>query len=164
VELVVVIGIVLVILGGVLSMLVVAFRTQSGQSARTDALDEMRGATARMTKEIRQALSIATCSSTQVLDMQTLINGTQARVIYDVSGTNLRRTRDPSPATAPCVPASNAITMTAGLNSTAVFAYSPTTWTSAPAVVTITVIVQPRQSGATPVTLRTDIQLRNSTG
>ncbi len=73
-------------------------RSERISQARQDAEVTMRAAINQATQDLRQAISIASTSTATNLDMQTLIDGVQHHIVYQVVGTapnaTLQRTID----------------------------------------------------------------------
>lgn len=76
----------LLILGVVLSSFDSGTKSERISQARQEALVSLRQAMTQMTKELRQATSVATTSTATHIDMQTLVSGAAHHVVYDVSG------------------------------------------------------------------------------
>jgi Tfp pilus assembly protein PilW len=165
VELVFASALFLLLLGGVLAMLDSATRAERGQQSRRDALVELREAMTRITKDLRQALVVADApgSGHSRLEITTLISGDEHPIVYEVVGGEFRRSLDGGGPTA----------LASGIAVTAdpTFCYSfdsvgktciddggpPSPVTS----VRITLARTPDASSGGPITLATDVQLRN---
>ncbi len=98
VEMVIATGLFMLLVGAVFAALDSGVKTERITQARQDALLDMRQAMTRMTKELRQAVSVDDQSTATKLDIQTLISGVQHHVVYDVVNASpnaiLRRTID----------------------------------------------------------------------
>lgn len=156
VELVVVMGLLLVVMGSILSAYMTGVRTEKAAEVRDVALEELRYSMARLTKDVRQAVSIEASSSTSRLAIQTLINGVQHRVVFEVVGTELRRTV----GTGSPVPIARRVVRSD------VFCYDAPTCAAASPIegielVRLSLEVKPSQATAPPMVLATDVQLRN---
>jgi len=157
----------MLILLAVLSSLDSGTRSERISQARQEAEVTMRSAMSQVTRDLRQAVSIASGSTATLLDMQTLIDGVQHHVVYQVVGTSpnatLQRTVDSSAAT----------TLAKNIVAPQAFCYqyidpscvassisalsSPNDLSSVRISIQLTPIVF--QSGS--ITLATDVQLRN---
>lgn len=139
----------LVVVGSLLTVFESVQRTQMFAQERSQTLDDMRLALDRITKETRQASSVAATSTASVLDMQTYVNGTPTHVVYEASGSALTRA-DAGGSPVPIL---------SNLNSTAVFTYAPAV--DGAQVVTITLNVHPARRPDTVVSLTSEVRLRN---
>lgn len=139
------------VVGAMLSSFSSLQRAAARESSRSQTTDEVRLAMDRMTKDIRQAISIRAGSGPSYLEMDTFIDGVESRVIYDASsGTHLTRSVDgPS------------VRILERLQSTAVFLYAPDVLD--PALVSITLVSKPENFSVdqSDVTLTSEVQLRN---
>jgi Tfp pilus assembly protein PilW len=164
IELVIVTAISIVILGAVLSMLDSGTKTERGTEARHSVLLALRGAVERVDKDLRQATLVASTSTTSCLDMQTYISGVTHRVVYQVIGGEFRRTLD---GTVACTGTqTSAATLVSHMSTTAVFCYDPPTCaaTGPPspiALVRVSLAATPEVFSGGPISLATDIRLRN---
>ena len=152
----------LVILLAVLATLDSGTKSERISQARQDALVDLRSAMAQMTKEIRQADSVASTSNQSRLDIQTFVGGAVHRVVYDVVGTPpnalLRRSLD----------GGTPVVLTDRVIAPQPFCYEfdqPNCLSTTPTVnlssVRISLELSPVAFGAGSVTLATDVQLRN---
>lgn len=144
-------GLLMVVVGSVMGMYQTMQRSSVRQQARSEALDHLRVAMERMTKDIRQAVDIRDASGPSYLEMDTYVNGVEQRVEYDAtSGTELVW-RTPG----------TELTLLTQLSSSSIFTYAPDVGTAT--VVTITLGVRPeRFLGDTDVIdLVSEVQLRN---
>lgn len=125
-------------------------RTTTRQEQRSHTTDDVRLAMDRITKEVRQAETIRSGSSTSVLDMDTFINGVATRVTYTASGTTLTRTVG-----------STTQTVLTRLSSITPFAYTPSV--TAPTLIGVTLQARTQTSTAEAaiVSLTSDVRLRN---
>jgi Tfp pilus assembly protein PilE len=164
-----------------LAALDTATKAERGQDARHQAMLEIRGAMDRFTKELRQATSIDPTSNHTMLKMKTLIAGVETQITYDlvdagggtydfrravgagaavtlvknmVTGTTPLGTPDPpfcysyysAGAPSQCIDATNA----AG-------GRVPDALTA----IRVTLAKAPESNPSEPITLGTDVQLRN---
>ena len=138
----------LVIVGSLLTVFESVQRTQMFTQERSQTLDDMRVALSRITKEARQASSVAPTSTASKLDLQTYVNGVATQVVYEAAGSTLTRTAGGSAAP-----------ILSNLNSTVVFTYAPAVTQTQ--VVTITLNVHPVRRPDTVVSLTSEVRLRN---
>ncbi|MEX0873746.1 MAG: prepilin-type N-terminal cleavage/methylation domain-containing protein [Actinomycetota bacterium] len=156
IELMVATAIFMILLLPVLSLLDSGTRTERANQVRHDALVDLRGAMTRITKDVRQALSIDPASSKTKLDMTTIVGGVDRRVIYQLSGGTLTRSIDggtPGP-------------LAERVTSTEVFCYDPPDCTltappADPSSVRVAIALEPVVFSGGPLTLATDVELRN---
>lgn len=154
-----------------------ATKNERGQQARTEAMIDVRQAMTRMTKETRQALSLSPTSTRTKIDMQTYVGGARNRVTYElVSGTITRKACVEPSATPSCsLPttghplASSVIAVNPGPPATtvSVFCYDPPICAlpaplSHPRSVRISMGIHPEVFSGGPITLATDVKLRNT--
>jgi type II secretory pathway pseudopilin PulG len=147
-ELTVTMMLMLVVVGALLAVFESVQRTASFTQARVESTDEMRLAIERLSKELRQASSITSTSTSSTLDMQTYINGVQTHVVYVASGDVLKRTSG-----------TTTIELLHDLDSTAVFAYTPDVIGTQ--VVTLSFAVRPKRRPDTVLNLTSEVRLRN---
>jgi type II secretory pathway pseudopilin PulG len=177
-----------ILLLGAFSALDVGTRAERGQQARHDAMLEVRGAMDRFTKELRQATWINPGSTHQMLEMNTLIAGVDKRVKYELVATggdlyDLRRTVSsvPTPSTASVATPGPTQTLVSHMvvgttpfgSPDPPFCYSyysagnPSECIDGGAVppvltaVRVTLAKDPEFNPAEPITLATDVKLRN---
>lgn len=164
-----------------LTALDVATKAERGQDARNQAMLEIRGAMDQFTKELRQATSIDPTSHHTMLKMKTLISGVETQITYQlvdtggglydlrrtvgagsavtlvrnmVTGTTPLGTPDPpfcysyysAGAPSECIDATNAV---GGRVPDALTA------------IRLTLAKAPESNPSEPITLGTDVQLRN---
>jgi type II secretory pathway pseudopilin PulG len=158
IELVIASGIFLIMLVAVLNVLDTGTKQERAQQARHSAMLQLRNSMTRMTKDIRQVISIAPSSSQTRLDTQTYLSGAQHHVVYQITSTELTRTIDGGAATPM---ATRVVAGTA-------FCYDPpacalTNPPAEPTTVRITVAVVPEAFSRGPITLATEVELRNVT-
>jgi Tfp pilus assembly protein PilW len=161
IELVIVSAIGLVILGAVLSLLESGTKTERATQARDTALTALRQAESAIDKDLRQAIPpIAATSTASSLDIQTYIAGSQHHVVYAVASGTLTRTLD----------GATPVVLATHVTSTAPFCYDYDTVantcaggppTSATRVVHVELAATPDVFSGGPITLATDIELRN---
>jgi type II secretory pathway component PulJ len=158
-ELLVGTSIFVIIVFAVFSVLDSGTTAERGQQARHDTLLETRAAMTRMSKDIRQAVSLSPTSTRSRLQVQTYISGTALDVIYELNA-NDQITRKIG-TTGPATPIIERVTTDTP------FCYDPdsactaTTPSTALSKVRINLSVQPDVSNARAITLATDIELRN---
>lgn len=154
VELMIAAAIFMVLLGAVLTMLDSGTRTERAQQARHDALLDLRTALLRIDKDLRQALSISSDSTRDRLVMHTLIAGEAHIVAYEVLAGELTRSIDGTGAG-----------RLASRVTALPFCYDPPDCVaSAPAgprMVRVSLQVTPEVASSGPITLATDVHLRN---
>lgn len=158
-ELLIVVAVFTLILVASLGVLQAATRTERGQQSRSDALDGVRIAMARVTKDLRQAISVDPSSDATRLKMVTIVDGATSAVIYDVVDGVLRRQVD-SASPSPVV---ERVLTSASLP----FCYDPPTCTGVspaqtPPSVMVVIELEPDVSDAPPIKLATTIKLRNA--
>jgi type II secretory pathway pseudopilin PulG len=150
-ELTITIGLVLIVVGVMLDSLGSAQRSERYASDRTEALDSMRSAIARFTKDVRQADGVDENGSASHLEADTYVQGAVAHVVYDASGGVLTRTVGSAPTE----------TLIDRLATDAIFTYEPTLETAE--VVTIVLEVEPMTSPETTIELTSEVRMRNRT-
>ena len=164
-----------------LTALDVTTKAERGQQARHEAMLDIRGAMDRFTKELRQATSIDPTSNHTVLKMKTLISGVETQVTYelfDVGGGkyDFRRTVG---AGTPVTLVKNMVTGSTPLGTPdPPFCYSyysagaPSQCIDATnaaggrvpdalTAIRVTLAKAPESNPSEPITLGTDVQLRN---
>jgi prepilin-type N-terminal cleavage/methylation domain-containing protein len=124
-------------------------RSESYSRGRTEALDTMRTALGRMTKDLRQAYAINGTPDATTLDVNTYVNGVPERVLYDMSGSTLTRRVNGGPA----------VPLQKGLTSQSIFTYTPDA--QFPDVVSIVFVVKPPNLPDTTLTLNAEVTFRN---
>jgi type II secretory pathway component PulJ len=149
IELTVTMGILLIVMGSLLTVFESAQRTQSFATNRSETLDEMRLAMEQMSKDIRQATVIDASSSTSRIEMDTYVLGVTEHVIYEATGDVLTRS----------VGASSGAPLQRRLVETSLFTYSPTI--TGAQIVTMTLRVAPKNAPDTVLELTSEIRLRN---
>lgn len=158
IEMAVVLGILLSVVGATFGVLDRSVTTQQAQASRGEALDAAREAMARTSKDVRQAMSVSMTSTPSRLEMVTLVNGVTRSVVYSVASTRLQRQVD----------GGGWVDVARDLTSSAVFCYDPPACTAAgptsttTSIVRVALNVKPRWSTAPTITLATDIQIRNA--
>ena len=149
VELTITVGLVLVVVGVMLDSLGSAQRSERYAADRTEALDSMRGAIARFTKDVRQAEGVDEGASVSHLEADTYVQGVAARVVYDASGGVLTRTVDGGAAEV----------LIDRLVTDSVFDYEPSAEIAE--LVTIVLEVEPMTSPETTIELTSEVRMRN---
>lgn len=150
IELSITMGILLIVMGSLLSVFTAAQRTQSFASNRSETLDEMRLAMDQMTKDIRQATLIDATSGASRIEMDSYVLGVTQHVIYETSGSTVTRS----------IGSSTGIPLLTRLVSTPIFTYSPNV--TGAQVVTVTLRVSPRNAPETVLELTSEIRVRNT--
>lgn len=139
---------------------------ERGTQARAVALAETRDTINRMTKEVRQATALALSSNRSTLDMTSYIDGAQTRIVYYVSAGELRRAATQQLATDPLSGPYAALVK--GVVAPDIFCYdapaclADNPQTALPALVRISIVVQPDQRNVAPLSLALDVHLRNA--
>jgi type II secretory pathway component PulJ len=156
IELLVASSIFIILLLPVLSLLDSGTRTERANQVRHDALVDLRGAMTRITKDVRQALSIDPASSKTMLDMTTIVSGSDHRIVYQLTGSTLTRSIDGGTPGA----------LAENVTSTEVFCYDPpdcalTAPPDDPSAVRVAIALEPVVFSGGPLTLATDVELRN---
>lgn len=143
-------GILLIVMGSLLSVFGAAQRTQSFATNRSETLDEMRLTMDQMSKDIRQATLLDPASTVSRIEMDTYVLGATQHVVYEASGTSITRS----------IGSSTGIPMLSRLVSASIFSYTPSV--ADVQVVTITIRVTPRNAPETVLELTSEIKLRNA--
>lgn len=149
IELTITVGLVLVVLGVMLNSLASAQRSERYAADRTEALDSMRAAIARFTKDVRQAEGVDEASTASHVEMDTYVQGAAAHVVYDATGGVLTRTVGASPTEV----------LIDRLATDAFVTYEPAVETAE--VVTIVLEVAPMTSPETTIELTSEVRMRN---
>jgi prepilin-type N-terminal cleavage/methylation domain-containing protein len=118
---------------------------------RTLAVQSMRDAMDRMTRELRQATNIVPTPSISHVEFDTYDLGKPVHITYDATGPTLTRQ----------VGTGTPATLLTGLVSTSLFTYSPDTNTTT--AVDIDLQLKPSNMPNTIVELKSDVELRNLT-
>lgn len=160
IELTVAAALSMILLMSALSLLDGATRTERRTQARLDVVVSLRDAMAQTTKEARQALTIDATSTRSKLVMDTLVGGATHHVIFEVSGTDYRVTDTTVGGTAR--------TIVRHVSMTQPFCYDPNATPpcaaaspSSPTSIQITIAATPEVLSGGPITLSSDVQLRN---
>ena len=143
------VGLVLVVVGALLSSLSIAQRGERFAADRAEALDEMRGAMARVTKDLRQADGLDAGALADHFEADTYVQGVAAHVVYDVSGGILTRQ----------VNGGSSEVLAEPLVTDAVFTYEPDA--ASAEVVAIRLEIRPRTSPDTTIELTSEVRMRN---
>jgi hypothetical protein len=142
-------------------------RAEHASHTKHEAFQELRGALSRASTDIRQATDVNPSSTSASLDIQTLVQGAPKRMIFSVAGSSFRRTM--------CLEANFDFASTCGgapaelvanVTTALPFCYNPpdcsaTAPVAALGLVRITIGSAPAVRSDTPVTLATEVQLRN---
>ena len=150
IELTVTMGILLIVMGCLLTVFESAQRTQSFASNRSETLDQMRLAMNQMAKDIRQATLIDASSDVTRIEMDTYVLGVTRHVVYQASGDTLSR----------AIGTTVAAPLQSRLIDTSIFTYSPTT--AGAQIISVTLRVRPRNAPETVLELTSEIRLRNA--
>ncbi|MGQ0825741.1 MAG: PulJ/GspJ family protein [Actinomycetota bacterium] len=124
-------------------------RSEMYTRGRTAALDDMRAAVNRMTKDLRQTSDTVGTPAPSSLTVETYVDGTAATVEYEVSGETLIRRVNGGVSTP----------LISGLTTSDIFSYTPDAVT--PNMVAIVLSVQPANLPETTLTLDAEIEFRN---
>jgi len=117
---------------------------------RSEALDSMRLTVDQMTKEIRQASSVAASSTASMIDMNTYVLGVGKHIVYQASGSTLTRSVNGGPAVA----------IQQRLTSTNIFTYTDSVFNVQ--LVAMTISVHPLNRPETTLVLTSEARLRNA--
>jgi hypothetical protein len=164
IELVIACAISLVVLLALLAALDAGTRAEDGTRSRHEAFRQLHDAVDRASGDIRQATGVSPSSSRTSLDIQTLVAGAPTRVVYAVDGATFRRTVCTSfDFAAPCHGA--AATLAENVSAPRAFCYDAECLASTPpaalGLLRITIWGEPETASDTPITVATDVQLRN---
>ncbi len=156
IELVVASAIFIILLLPVLSLLDSGTKTERANQARHVALVDLRTAMTRITKDVRQALSLDPSSTRTKLDMETIVAGIEHRIVFELTAGTLTRALDGG-APAP---------LARKVSSTQIFCYDPPDCTLTappedPSAVRVDIALEPEVFSGGPITLATDVDLRN---
>ncbi len=147
-------AILLVVLLATLSSFETVSNAQAYQADRTKTLDDMRGVLNRLTKDLRQATTVAEASSTaSTITFTTAINGASTQVVYVASGTRLTRQIGTAPA----------FTVLTGLATTSIFTYVSAGSLTGVQWVEMNLQVTPARLPTTTLVLDSEVNLRNRT-
>jgi prepilin-type N-terminal cleavage/methylation domain-containing protein len=149
VELIIVMVLLALVLAVVANTLWTVQRSEAYTRGRTVALDDMRSALNRMTKDLRQTADINGTPTASHLDIDTYIDGVETHVVYDVTDGVL--TRSVGNGTAQLVQDE--------LTNDEIFTYTPDA--TAPNMVAVVFVVKPSNLPDTTLTLNAEIELRN---
>ncbi len=142
-------SLVLAVMGVILSSLTSAQRSERFVADRTEALDTMRSAIARFTKDVRQGDAMDLGASPSHIEFDTYVQGVAAHVVYDASAGVLTRSVGADPAE----------TLIDRLATDEIFSFEPTAETAE--VVTILLEVEPLTSPDTTIELTSEVRMRN---
>ncbi len=149
IELTVVVGIMMLVVAVMLDSLGSAQRSERYAADRTEALDNMRFAIARFTKDVRQSAGVAPGATAQRFEMDTYVEGGMTTVVYEATGDEMRRTVGSNPTEV----------LIDRLSSVSVFDFVPSAESAE--VVTITLVVEPETSPDTTIELTSEVRMRN---
>ncbi len=156
IELLVASVIFIILLLPVLSLLDSGTKNERANQARHEALLDLRSAMTRITKDVRQALSIDPASDRTRLDMETIVLGVEHRVVYQLTAGTVTRAVDGGSA----APLAEKVT------STQIFCYDPPDCVLSgppedPSAVRVDIALEPEVFSGGPINLATDVELRN---
>jgi hypothetical protein len=144
-------GLLMLVIGALVSVLTVMQRAEQRQASRTNTNDVTRIAMERMTKEIRQAYDVRSGSDLSRLDIDTYVKGVDTHVVYVASGTTLTRTANGTTAL-----------LLDRLTSTTIFSYDPDV--TDPSTIKIVLHVKPESFTSDTnsiVELDSEVEIRN---
>lgn len=139
-----------VVLASIMGIFQVVQRQTAYVKDRSEALDEMRIAVDRMTKEIRQASIVQPASTASRLEMTTYILGVEKEIVYEAAGEELTRTVD----------GGSEVVLQGDLTDINVFSYTGDTG-GVVQVVSLTLNVHPERRPETTLVLTSEVRLRN---
>jgi type II secretory pathway component PulJ len=156
IELLVAAAIFIILLLPVLSLLDSGTKTERANQARHEALLDLRSVMTRITKDVRQALTIDPASDRTKLDMETIVLGVEHRVVYQLTGGTVTRAVDGGAATL----------LAEKVTSAQIFCYDPpdcvlTAPPEDPTSVRVDIALEPEVFSRGPINLATDVELRN---
>jgi prepilin-type N-terminal cleavage/methylation domain-containing protein len=157
IELVVTTSLLALVMAILLGSLWSAQKSEAYTRGRTAAIDNMRISLNRISRDLRQATTLNGVPTASHLDVYTYVNGTSARVAYDVTGGTITRQ----------VNGGTPVVMHKELTNNAIFTYCTDTCTPTPAdarlpdTVKIELVVKPSNLPDTTLTLSSEVQLRN---
>ena len=156
IELLVATVIFIILLLPVLSLLDSGTKTERANQARHEALLDLRSVMTRITKDVRQALSIDPASARTMLDMETIVLGVEHRVVYQLTAGSVTRAVD----------GGSAILLAEKVTSAQIFCYDPpdcalTAPPEDPTAVRVDIALEPEVFSGGPINLATDVELRN---
>jgi len=149
IEVVITVTLLAIVLGALLTVFESVQRSAAFVQNRSESLDAMRIVVDEMTKEIRQATSVAPSSTTSMLDMTTYLLGVSKRVVYQASGTQLTRS----------VNGGTPVVVLTRMTSADLFTYTDSV--SNVELVALTVSVNPQNRPDTELVLTSEARLRN---
>ena len=149
IELVITVALLGVVLGSLLTVFESVQRSAAFVQNRSETLDSMRLVVDAMTKEIRQATSVAASSTASRLDMDTYVLGVTKHIVYQATGTTLTKQVGTNPA----------VTVQTRLTSTNLFTYTDSV--SSVELVGLTLEVNPLNRPNTTLVLTSEARLRN---
>lgn len=149
-ELVITVSLLMVVLGGLLTVFESVQRSATFVQERSETLDEMRIALDQMTKEIRQAQEVESTSTASRLEMTTYILGVQKTIVYQVSGATLTKS----------VNSAGAVPIQTHVATTNLFSYT-TDASGVIQLVSLDLQVHPPRRPDTTIVLASEARLRN---
>ena len=149
VELLIVMSLLSIVMAVMLSTLFSVQRSETYTRGRTEALDEMRAAVNRMTKDLRQTSATVGTYTASSLTVTTYVDGEEATVSFNATGDTLTRS----------VNGGTPYPLVDDLTTTDIFTYTPTD--SDPNMVGVLLSVQPPALPDTILNLEAEIEFRN---
>lgn len=150
IEMVMSVSLLLVVMASILGIFQVVQRQSAFVKDRSEALDEMRIAVDRMTKEIRQASIVQPDSTASRLEMTTYVLGVEKDIVYEAVGEELTRSVD----------GGSEVVLQEDLNDVNIFSYTGDTG-GVIQVVSLTINVHPERTPDTTLVLTSEVRLRN---
>ena len=149
-ELTVVIGLLMMVVGVVSSGFLSVQRAERFAQGRTTSLDALQSTLARMTKDLRQTVSVDPSSTASRLEVQTYVQGRLRDVVFEVQASgDLVRSVD----------GGGGLLMQEGVLDPAVFTYLPAI--DAPESVEINLLLHPEALPDAEIGVQGEVQFRN---
>ena len=149
-ELVIVISLLSLVMVVMFNTLWSVQRSEAYTRGRVAAIDNMRISLNRITKDLRQATDFNTTPTVSHIDVDTYVNGTAVRVVYDVTDGVITRSVDEA----------TPIVMHEELTRDSIFTYTPVD-SEIPDTIKVELVVKPSNLPDTTLTLNSEIELRN---
>lgn len=149
----------IVVLLSALTLLDGVTRSERGAQARYDVVLNVRGVMMQTTKLARQALTVDSTSTKSHLVMTTLVSGSPHHITFDVTGGSLIETDDTT--------GTGAQTILRRVTTPQPFCFDPPACTSTSPTssktlrITLAATSDKQSGGTVPVTLSSDVRLRN---
>ena len=156
IELALVGAIIVAVLAIMLNVLSAGTEAERTNELRSRTASQLRTASARVTKDVRQALWIDPASTPTRLSMRTISSGVEHLVVWDVSGGRLRRAVD----------GGTPVPVATGIASGNLFCYDPPACLSSVAgssldMVRLRFVSLPPAAGSRALEVVTEVELRN---